>query len=352
LINTNNSPAAAIAALHVLNNLGVLAENDLMIAEMPTDSSVQVAALQLADQRFNDTEHVVAASLVMCRNQTQPEAFLQAALSIGNVKPAKHITKSLAGLAESQGDLRWMDAAIASSAYKIEKDVIIRLALFPGKGEPVMNNLAGIIAARGDAKEITETLTALRGSKASAKTLEILQLGLEDTKPLANKADIPAPTAPTAEQNATWEKRVPAILAALKQKPNLDEGKTLFQGICGACHKSHGIGSSVGPDLDAEFQRAPEVILRDVLFPSEAARPGYETIMAKTKRGETLLGITASDSPTSITLKLTGGAERTVLSKRADIRTLRNVSLMPAGLGDALKPEQIANIIAFLRSPP
>ena len=35
-----------------------------------------------------------------------------------------------------------------------------------------------------------------------------------------------------------------------------------------------------------------------------------------------------------------------------DIRTLRNVSLMPAGLGDALKPEQIANIIAFLRSPP
>lgn len=41
-----------------------------------------------------------------------------------------------------------------------------------------------------------------------------------------------------------------------------------------------------------------------------------------------------------------------VLRKRASISTVRNVLLMPAGLGDALKPEQIANIIAFLRQPP
>jgi hypothetical protein len=64
-----------------------------------------------------------------------------------------------------------------------------------------------------------------------------------------------------------------------------------------------------------------------------------------------LLGITTSDSPTSITLKLPGGVERTVLRKRADIRTVRNVSLMTSGLGEALQPAQIANIIAFLRSP-
>ena len=88
------------------------------------------------------------------------------------------------------------------------------------------------------------------------------------------------------------------------------------------------------------------------MFPSETARPGFETMMAKTQRGEILIGISASDSPTSITLRLTGGVERTVLRKRASISTIRNVSLMPAGLGDALKPAQIADIIAFLRSPP
>ena len=110
------------------------------------------------------------------------------------------------------------------------------------------------------------------------------------------------------------------------------------------------MGSSVGPDLDAEYQRAPETILRDVLFPSEAARPGFETIHIKTKRGESFVGIMASDAPTSLTVRMAGGLEKTVLKKHASIRTLRNVSLMPPGLGDALSPRQIADIIAFLRS--
>jgi putative membrane-bound dehydrogenase-like protein len=276
------------------------------------------------------------------KSELEPQLALQLALSLGPQKEA------LLHLARKHGHLRWMDAAIATSAYKLEKDLLIALAADPGQSEPVMANLAGILAARGNAQELNVCLSIVKTGKAH----DILKLGIEDIQPLANAIEVPAPTAPSAEQNAAWEKRVPAILTALKQKPNLDEGKTLFTAICSACHKSHGIGSTVGPDLDAEFQRASEVILRDILFPSEAARPGYETIHAKTHRGETLLGITASDSPTSITLKLPGGAERTLLRKRADIRTLRNVSLMPAGLGDALKPEQIANIIAFLRSPP
>jgi len=57
-------------------------------------------------------------------------------------------------------------------------------------------------------------------------------------------------------------------------------------------------------ELDGEFQRAPEVILRDILFPHEAQRPGFETVMAKTQRGETLIGIAVSDSPTSMTLRM------------------------------------------------
>ena len=270
----------------------------------------------------------------------EPQLALQLALSVGSQREA------LLSLARRYGHLRWMDAAIGCSAANLEKDLLIALAADPGQSESVMANLAGIIAARGNAKELTECLVVVQAGKAH----DILQLGLEGTKPLANPTDVPVPTAPTATQIATWEKRVPVVLEVLKQKPDLAAGQTFFTAMCASCHRSHGIGFAVGPDLDAEFQRAPEVILRDILFPSEAARPGYETTLVKTSRGETLLGITTSDSPTSITLKLPGGSERTVLRKRADIRTVRNVSLMTSGLGDALQPGQIANIIAFLRS--
>jgi putative heme-binding domain-containing protein len=245
-----------------------------------------------------------------------------------------------------------MDAAIACSASGYEKKLLLALAEDPGKGEPVMVNLAGIIAARGDRAEIGAAIAGLVAAKLEGKPLEVLRLGLEETKPIENPVAVAVPEAPTAQQLAAMEERVPEMLAALEKTPDIDEGRTFFTGLCSTCHRLKGIGAAVGPDLDAEFQRAPEVILRDILFPSEAASPGYETILVKTRRGETLMGIIASESPTSITLRQTGGAERTLLRKGARIRKLRNISLMPAGLGATLTPQQVANVIAFLRQPP
>lgn len=351
-------PGAAIAMLYTLEGLGLLSLDLMITLDNVRSPDVPVHVMRCAEPLFNmnpsklrENPNMVELSLARYEFR-EPQAALQAVLSMGQSMSWSASPTHFASYARRWGNLPWIDAAVATSTFRGEADVLKELVLKPGKAAPVMTNLAGIIAARGDAKEITESIAALEAASFQGKALEVLKLGLEDTKPLASKLDVPAPTAPTAEQIAGWEKRVPEVLAALKQKPDLDAGKVLFQSICASCHRSHGMGFVVGPDLDAEFQRAPEVILRDVLFPSEAARPGYETMMVKTQRGETLLGVTASDSPTSLTLHLPGGIERTVLRKRAEIRTIRNVSLMPAGLGDALKPDQIANIITFLRSVP
>lgn len=315
------------------------------------DPDGKAIALRAADRDFGKAAKDIEEELLSgaAIGQAAPQVALQIALSLGQSRSPR-VATALAEVARLHGDLAWMDAAIASSAAGREMEILSGLAGNPGKGLPVMVNLAGVIAGRGDPKEISHAIEILGKAGFAGKPLEILSLGLEETKPLAGLAPVPEPVPPTVAQNAAWEKKVPGVLAAFQQTPNLDEGRLFFQAICGSCHRSHGLGNSVGPDLDAEFQRAPEVILRDVLFPSEAARPGYETMMVKTPRGEALLGVTASDSPTSLTLRMPGGIERTVLRKRADIRTLRNVSLMPAGLGESLTPGQIANIIAFLRS--
>jgi len=315
------------------------------------DADRKVIALRAADERFDTIGHEIEREILTggAIEHAAPQLALQMALSLGNSR-SPLADGALVKLARLRGDLAWMDAAIASSAPRREQRILFDLAQEPGKGGAVMVNLAGVIASRGDAKEISACIGALEAAKFAGKPLDVLKLGLEETKPIANSADFAVPAAPTAAEIAVREKRVPEILAALNATPDIEQGRVLFQGMCGICHRSHGAGVAVGPDLDAEFQRAPEVILRDVLFPSEAMRPGYETIRARTHRGETLVGIAASDSPTSITLRLPGGTERTVLRKRADISTLRNVSLMPFGLGDGLTPAQAASIIAFLRS--
>lgn len=308
----------------------------------------KVLSLRAADADHFNTMPEIEAELLATSfdDQTPPQLALQAALSLGQSKSPSAFD-ALRRLAQTHGDLRWMDAAIASSVPKRERDLLLALAKEPGRSLPVMLNLAGVIAARSEMREIE---TCLKEKLITGKVREVLVLGLEESKPLPATPPAMTPTAPTGTQNATWEKQVPLVIAELKNKPTIEAGKTLFTSTCSACHRSHGIGVNVGPDLDAEFQRAPETILRDILFPSEAARPGFETMMVKTKRGELLLGISASDSPTSLTLRLPGGIERTVLRKHASISTLRNVSLMPAGLGDAMTPRQIADIIAFLRS--
>lgn len=343
---------AALATLYAYEGNGSLTADHLLAAWHHASADVRRHALQIADRDFAGIGRSIERELLMAdaTAEQEPQALLQMALSLGN-STSERATEALANLARTHGDLEWMGAAIASSATQRESALLATLATHPGKAGRTMENLAGVIASRGEAKEVTAAIAALDAAMFTGKTLDILKLGLADTEPLPAAVSVPAPSAPGTEQLAALERRLPEFVAALQQKPNLDEGRTLFTAACSVCHRSHDIGVAVGPDLDAEFQRAPAVILRDMLFPHEAQRPGFETVMAKTQRGETFIGIAASDSPTSITLRLPGGVEHTILRKRASISTVRGVSLMPATFGDSLTPGQVAAIIGFLREP-
>jgi hypothetical protein len=54
----------------------------------------------------------------------------------------------LVKLARLHGNLRWMNSAIASSAWKREKANPASLAADPGRSGPVLSDLAGVKAAR------------------------------------------------------------------------------------------------------------------------------------------------------------------------------------------------------------
>ena len=65
----------------------------------------------------------------------------------------------------------------------------------------------------------------------------------------------------------------------------------MFREKCATCHQAHGLGHAVGPDLSAEFQRAEETIIRDVLAPSDAISPGYVTYAVATEAGQVSSGL-------------------------------------------------------------
>lgn len=139
-------------------------------------------------------------------------------------------------------------------------------------------------------------------------------------------------------------------VAALDGPRDLTRGAALFQQLCATCHRVGELGTDVGPNLSQAFQRSEETLVHDVLAPSDSISSGYETYRIALRDGEELSGILISDSASSITLRLGGGLEQTVLRKDLARVTSSPVSLMPDGLEEVLTPADCASLLSWIRA--
>jgi cytochrome c len=54
-------------------------------------------------------------------------------------------------------------------------------------------------------------------------------------------------------------------------------GREVFDRICAKCHRLDGKGAQVGPDLGSIRNRAPSLLLADILLPSHAIAQNHES---------------------------------------------------------------------------
>jgi putative membrane-bound dehydrogenase-like protein len=151
-----------------------------------------------------------------------------------------------------------------------------------------------------------------------------------------------------AVDEETWKR----FVSALQDKRDPTHGEQVFRKNCANCHQAHGLGIAVGPDLSAEFRRAEETLVRDILSPSSEIAQGYGTYVAQTVDGRVVSGLLAIESPGSIVLREAERKEHIVLRKDIEVFNAIEVSLMPDELAKQLQPRDVADVIAWLRSPP
>jgi len=145
--------------------------------------------------------------------------------------------------------------------------------------------------------------------------------------------------------------RVTAILQLLsKGTGDAARGRTYFEKICATCHRLHGSGTAVGPDLTGAERKNRELLVRNIVDPSAVIRQEFMSHVAVTKDGQTLTGLLADSTADTITL-VDSKNQRTVL-KRNDLEELKEtpVSLMPEKILDELTDQQIRDMIAFLQT--
>ncbi|MBD0350808.1 MAG: hypothetical protein ICV65_06615, partial [Flavisolibacter sp.] len=83
--------------------------------------------------------------------------------------------------------------------------------------------------------------------------------------------------------------------------------------------------------------------------PNLSISSGYDLWAVELKNGESMQGIIATETPTTVTLRNAGRVERTI--KREDIKSIKalNMSAMPSGLEKQINQQQMADLLAFLR---
>jgi putative heme-binding domain-containing protein len=154
-----------------------------------------------------------------------------------------------------------------------------------------------------------------------------------------------------ANRNTSAERKkvLERYQASLKLKRDTKRGKEVFEQQCMKCHQLNGQGFAVGPDLAALQNRPDESLLIDVLDPSSTITVGYRAYLVITQNGKTYTGTLAAETATSITLRREKGEQDVILRKDIDQMTASSKSLMPEGVEKEISPQDMANLIGYLR---
>lgn len=142
---------------------------------------------------------------------------------------------------------------------------------------------------------------------------------------------------------------------ALVSKGDPERGRVLFHDLKGlACIKCHTVnkeGGAVGPELSSIGTKYPrEVLITSVLNPSAKIASGYEPVIVALADGRILTGIVKSDTADGLEIEDADARRLRIPKDEIEDRKRSNISIMPNGLAEGLKPQDFADLISFLET--
>ena len=159
---------------------------------------------------------------------------------------------------------------------------------------------------------------------------------------------------PDQEKLAQQEQRLDALSAYLPSG-DAERGAKLFnnqeKSKCTTCHLKGNQGVRLGPDLTwIGAIRSERDLLEAILYPSASIARYHEVVNVLTKDGTVFSGLLVRETVEEMFLSSAEGIMQSIPYR--DIRQARysNTSLMPEGLDQLLKPEEIADLVTYLKT--
>ncbi|NNE93117.1 MAG: c-type cytochrome [Verrucomicrobiales bacterium] len=153
----------------------------------------------------------------------------------------------------------------------------------------------------------------------------------------------------TAEQQARLNE-----LTKLLPGGDPKRGKELFhatKALCITCHVMGDKGVKFGPDLTGIGSiRTEQDLLEAIVYPSSSVARYYEMVVVQRKTGGESVGVILKDTVDKIVLAPAPGVETPVPIKEIKSAQYSNISLMPQVFDGLLKPQEIADVVAYLKT--
>lgn len=134
-------------------------------------------------------------------------------------------------------------------------------------------------------------------------------------------------------------------------KGDPDRGEALYRQpnlACVACHAIGGVGGKVGPDLTSIGASAPaDYLVESLIYPNRKIKEGYHSVVVQTKDDQEFSGVLVRQTATEVFIRNAANVEVAV-AKNNVARQEQGASLMPAGLIDALNPQERLDLVRFL----
>jgi len=140
--------------------------------------------------------------------------------------------------------------------------------------------------------------------------------------------------------------------SAMSLEGNLENGVKLFTKLCAVCHRHGTLGTEFGPKLAALKDRSSTFLMTAILDPNRAIDGKFHNYTVVTEDGLQKSGLITSETANSIELVDAQGKKHTILRIDIEELTSSGKSFMPEGLEKELSPQDLADVMEFVRSNP
>jgi putative membrane-bound dehydrogenase-like protein len=145
--------------------------------------------------------------------------------------------------------------------------------------------------------------------------------------------------------------RYKALLTpAYLKSANLANGRAVFSKTCQPCHRLHGQGGTIGPDLTGTNRSNLDYLLGNIIDPSAEVGRDYRMSVVRTGDDRVITGIVVERSTARVVVQT--ATERITLSPD-EVTSVKDspLSIMPEGQLEALTKEQVRDLVGYLMSP-